>query len=137
MFQDKVVVITGGAGGIGKCIREEFEKAGAKVCVIDIADNPYFVGDIAKEEVRMEKDPESMSKEELSKLIAEVQKKMQKAAADLNFEAAVELRDKMTETIGGATFDENRLLTEIAIFSDKVATFEETIRLLLFTLNCL
>ena len=31
MFQDKVVVITGGAGGIGKCIREEFEKAGLKV----------------------------------------------------------------------------------------------------------
>lgn len=49
MFQDKVVVITGGAGGIGKCIREEFEKAGAKVCVIDIADNPYFVGDISDE----------------------------------------------------------------------------------------
>ena len=39
MFQDKVVVITGGAGGIGKCIREEFEKAGAKICIIDIADN--------------------------------------------------------------------------------------------------
>ena len=50
MFQDKVVVITGGAGGIGKCIREEFEKAGAKVCVIDIADNPYFIGDIGDEE---------------------------------------------------------------------------------------
>ena len=49
MFQDKVVVITGGAGGIGKCIREEFEKAGAKVCVIDIADNYYFVGDIGDE----------------------------------------------------------------------------------------
>ena len=49
MFQDKVVVITGGAGGIGTCIREEFEKAGAKVCVIDIADNPYFVGDIGDE----------------------------------------------------------------------------------------
>ena len=49
MFQDRVVVITGGAGGIGKCIREEFEKAGAKVCVIDIADNPYFVGDIGDE----------------------------------------------------------------------------------------
>ena len=49
MFQDKIVVITGGAGGIGKCIREEFEKAGAKVCVIDIADNPYFVGDIGDE----------------------------------------------------------------------------------------
>ena len=49
MFQDKVVVITGGAGGIGNCIREEFEKAGAKVCVIDLADNPYFVGDIGDE----------------------------------------------------------------------------------------
>ena len=49
MFQDKVVVITGGAGGIGKCIAEEFEKAGAKVCVIDIAENPYFVGDIGDE----------------------------------------------------------------------------------------
>ena len=49
MFQEKVVVITGGAGGIGKCIREEFEKAGAKVCVIDIAENPYFVGDIGED----------------------------------------------------------------------------------------
>jgi len=53
--------------------------------------------EIAKEEVRLEKDPESMSREELTKLIAEVQKKMQKAAADLNFEAAAELRDKMIE----------------------------------------
>ena len=50
MFQDKIVVITGGASGIGKCIRDEFEKAGAKVCMIDIADNPYFVGDIGDEE---------------------------------------------------------------------------------------
>ena len=52
---------------------------------------------IAKEEMRFEKDPESMSRKELEKLIAEVQKKMQKAAADLNFEAAAELRDKMIE----------------------------------------
>ena len=51
MFRDKVVVVTGGVKGIGKCICEEFEKAGAKVCVIDILDNPYFVGDIAKEKV--------------------------------------------------------------------------------------
>ena len=49
MFQNKVVVITGGAGGIGKCIREEFEKAGAMVCIIDIAENPFFVGDIGDE----------------------------------------------------------------------------------------
>lgn len=50
MFRDKVVVVTGGVKGIGRCICEEFEKAGAKVCVIDILDNPYFVGDIANEE---------------------------------------------------------------------------------------
>lgn len=49
MFREKIVVITGGAGGIGKCIREEFEKAGAAVCIIDIADNPCFVGDIGDE----------------------------------------------------------------------------------------
>lgn len=53
--------------------------------------------EIAREEVRFEKDPESMSRKELEKLIAEIQKKMQKAAADLNFEVAAELRDKMIE----------------------------------------
>ncbi|MCM1186433.1 MAG: excinuclease ABC subunit UvrB [Lachnoclostridium sp.] len=52
---------------------------------------------IAKEEMQFEKDPESMSRKELEKVIGEVQKKMQRAAADLNFEAAAELRDKMRE----------------------------------------
>ena len=52
---------------------------------------------IAQEEVKFEKDPESMDRKELEKLIVQVQKKMQKAAADLNFEAAAELRDKMIE----------------------------------------
>ncbi len=52
---------------------------------------------IAQEELRFEKDPESMDRKELEKLIADVQKKMQKAASDLNFEAAAELRDKMLE----------------------------------------
>ena len=50
MFQNKVVVVTGGANGIGKCISEEFARAGAKVCVIDVAENTFFVGDIADEE---------------------------------------------------------------------------------------
>ncbi len=52
---------------------------------------------IAKEEINFEKDPESMSREELEKLIAKIQKQMKQAAADLNFEAAAELRDKMAE----------------------------------------
>ena len=51
--------------------------------------------EIAKEEAAFEKDPESMDEQELTKLIAEVQKKMKKAAAELNFEAAAELRDRM------------------------------------------
>ena len=51
MFENKVVVITGGANGIGKTIGEEFRKEGAAVCIIDIAENDYFVGDISKKEV--------------------------------------------------------------------------------------
>ena len=51
MFRDKVVVITGGAAGIGKCIAEEFYKNGAKVCIIDKAEGDHYVGDISKQEV--------------------------------------------------------------------------------------
>ena len=50
---------------------------------------------VAKEEKELEKDPESMSREELEKLIGEVHKQMKKAAAELNFEAAATLRDRM------------------------------------------
>lgn len=46
-FKNKIAVVTGGARVIGKCIRDEFEKAGAKVCVIDLLPNDYFVGDLA------------------------------------------------------------------------------------------
>ena len=53
--------------------------------------------EIAKKEKKLSKDPESMSKRELEKLIKEIQKEMKKAAAELNFEAAAELRDKMLE----------------------------------------
>ncbi len=49
-FENKVVVVTGGAQGIGKCISEEFAKAGAKVCMIDLQENDYFQGDLADKE---------------------------------------------------------------------------------------
>ena len=52
---------------------------------------------VATEEMRLEKDPESMSQKELEKLIADLTKQMKKAAAELNFEAAAELRDKLVE----------------------------------------
>lgn len=52
---------------------------------------------VAAEELRMEKDPESMSRKELEKLIGDLSKQMKKAAAELNFESAAELRDKLVE----------------------------------------
>ena len=51
MFKDKVVIVTGGASGIGRCIADEFRSQGAIVYVIDKQEGEHFVGDIAKKEV--------------------------------------------------------------------------------------
>ena len=50
-FKDKVVVITGAAHGIGKVTADEFKKYGAKVCIIDMMENDYFVGDLSEKSV--------------------------------------------------------------------------------------
>lgn len=54
MFKDKVVVVTGGASGIGKTMVEEFRKNNAVVCIIDIKPNDYYVGDVSSEDVLFE-----------------------------------------------------------------------------------
>ena len=51
MFENKVAVVTGGAKGIGKAIADEFCKAGARVCIIDLLENDDYVGDLADQGV--------------------------------------------------------------------------------------
>ena len=62
MFKDKVVIVTGGANGIGRCIADEFRNQGAIVYVIDKQAGEHFVGDISKKKVL-----EAFSAEVLSK----------------------------------------------------------------------
>ena len=72
MFQGKVVVVTGGANGIGKCIVNEFRTKGAQVYVIDKQQaGEHFVGDIAR-------------KEDLEAFVAEILKKHPKVDCIIN-----------------------------------------------------
>ena len=63
-FKDKVVVVTGGANGIGRCIADEFRAQGATVYVIDKQEGEHFVGDISKKEVLEDFACEVLSKHE-------------------------------------------------------------------------
>ena len=49
-FKDKIVIVTGGAQGIGRCVAEEFTKAGATVCIIDKQEGNHYVGDLSKQQ---------------------------------------------------------------------------------------
>ena len=51
MFDNQIAVVTGGASGIGKVIAQQFQAAGARVCIIDVLPNDYFVGDLADQAV--------------------------------------------------------------------------------------
>ena len=62
MFKERVVIVTGGANGIGRCIADEFRSAGAIVYVVDKQEGEHFVGDISQKEVL-----ESFAAEVLSK----------------------------------------------------------------------
>lgn len=83
-----------------RAIQEEYNKAhGIKPTTIKKAVRDLIAVSkaVAKTEDKLKKDPESMNRKELTKLISQVEKQMRAAAADLNFEQAAELRDKMIE----------------------------------------
>lgn len=84
---------------------------------------------VAQTEMKLKKDPESMSTKELKNLIQQLEKQMRQAATDLNFEQAAELRDKMSELKKNLA-DAEKQLSEISIKKYRI-----TVLLQLFTFH--
>ena len=102
----KSVIITGlvlaVSFALGGCGEKSAADAETETAAIAATETEYTMptekeAAVAETEVKLAKDPESMNKKELTKLISQVEKQMRAAAADLNFEQAAQLRDKMIE----------------------------------------
>ena len=85
------------SGGSGVSELATLDNASIKLLISELVKLDQMSNKVAAEEMEFDKDPESMSRRELEKLIGDIQKKMKKAAAELNFEAAAEYRDKMVK----------------------------------------
>ena len=85
-FKDKVVIVTGGANGIGLCIAKEFRSHGAIVHVIDKQEGDHFVGDISRKEVLESFATEVLSKHKKVDIIINNALPLMKGIAECSYE---------------------------------------------------